>query len=377
MKRIILTTLLFTFIGLNSNAQETVYSVVQEVKPNEWYYEQARLWKAEIDKNNQNAEAWYNYYSAHRALMNRETTEEKRLENRKIGKQIIKDVLAAIPNSFEANHLAYWDIGIGNGGEKYLEKANQIDPNDPRIFDDIMILHAVEQNDEGFKKVTRKIYETEQLPPGLLNWGYNVLSEVDENAIVFVAGDNDTYALWVVQGALGYREDVTVINTSLMLLDDHRERLENKLGMDHFGKIKHQPFHDLYLHFLDNGKNIPAYVAMTAYGQFDVDSISENLYLNGLTYKFCKNDFDNLSVIRRNYEKRYKLDYLDVEFTHHQFYEHLESLKAMYLASMIKLYSHYKVSEQLESAKKLEALIKKISEQTGKTGEVEELLKDC
>ncbi len=47
----------------------------------------------------------------------------------------------------------------------------------------------------------------------------NTLSSLPENAILFVAGDNDTFPLWFLQGGLGERPDVTILNLPLLNTD--------------------------------------------------------------------------------------------------------------------------------------------------------------
>lgn len=363
--------------NLCAQQKETVHSVVVVRHEASWYETQMSLWKADVDKNQKDANAWYNYYSAVRAL--RIISEDEALSKKydELCHDIAKKAYEAVPETFEGNHLMHKDGGTGTADEKYLEKAYAIAPNDPRITDDIMIYGELKRDQKKFHDMAVRLFETQDMPGSMLNWAYNLLAELDENAVVFSAGDNDTYALWIVQEAMNFRPDVQVINTFLIREPKYRSLLFKELGLPQFEmKEDDTDFDKLYQHILKNDKGIPVYASVSALGHFEQVLNMDSMYLTGLAYKYSDESFDNMSVIRRNYEKRYYLDHLEVVFTKHIADERATYFKSLYLPSLIKLYKHYSDCEENEKKKSILDLILRIGKETDQVEEVNLQLKE-
>ena len=373
----------FTFLTcLNAFSQEqkpeTVYSIAKEVKETSWYETQIKLWKAEIDKNSKNGEAWINYYRANRALRNLAPTEEDRNKWDTECKSIHEQVWKAMPKSFEAYFIQYSENGFKKDASEDLLAAQALRPNDKLIQDLLMIHYELKNDSEKRNFYANRLFENNELPAGMLNWGYNILSELDENAVLFTYGDNDTYAPWIIQAAKNFRKDVTIINIHLIQLNDYRDRTLKELGYESFvmeeAKTEEEAkavAKQLYEHFL-KGKR-PVYFSATAVKGFEAD-YGDKLYVTGLAYKYSESNFDNTSIIRRNYEKRYLLDHLKEVFSYNIGDLKAEEFNGMYLPSMIKLYQHYAETEELSKKLELEPLILKIADQSGQQSDVLELL---
>jgi hypothetical protein len=362
-------------LSFNSTAQErhTVLSVTQEMHENSWFIEQQKLWGADVKADKTNAEAWYNYYNATRAL--KILSEDKSTKDNYLKQctEIAENAYAAIPNTFEANHLMWKDCNNDEAKEKYLLDAARISPNDSRAYDDLMVYYEIKRDKENFNEMCMKLYMNRELPSSLMNWGYNVLSELEPNAIVFVHGDNDTYALWLTQSVKEFRPDVIIVNTSMMRMDEYRERILSELNYPVFSG----EYDDLFEFMIENRKDRSFQVSGSAIYGFKDSPIMDSLYLVGLTYLYCDYQFDNVSIIRRNYEKRYLIDYLTEQFSVHPSQDIAGMFDAIYIPSMIKLYKHYCDSEETAKMKKIGALLLKISKKTGQEDQVKKLIKDC
>lgn len=384
MKKIVIGLFFIMATATWAQKPEKVYGFAKELREASWYETQQKLWKAEIDKSDKNGEAWLNYYRAIRALRYIRTNEKGSWDQAVYDEysakcqEILTGASKAIPKSFEYYVISGAEKGATNeSGPDYL-KAAQIRPDDPEILDELMIYYDIEQDIPKKEMYAKKMFEINDMSPYQLNWAYNILSELDENAILFTMGDNDTYATWIVQAQKQFRKDVTVINIYLIQLDDYRNKLLKKLSYAPLdvatkglsAEEAENANRKIYEHFV-KGKR-PVYFVNSE--NHYMKPFEDKLFLTGLATKYCESEFDNLAIIKRNFEKRYLLDYLTEIFSYNITDKNGGHFNGMYLPAMIKLYQHYKESEEVQKKNDLEVLMLKVAEQSGKTKEVNAIL---
>ncbi len=341
-----------------------------ELKPTDWYLKQQQLWKQTLDKDKNNASAWYNYYRVSRNLsrLNPADTRSKDAKDSAL-KDLVDEMEKNVPQSYEFN-LCKWMTG-GNSLEykKYLLKAIELGEGRTEYLPDAVILYEQERNHKKKAEFLQKWLDLGAYSPGLLYYNYNVLIGLEPNAILITNGDNDTYPIWLLQQR-GIRKDVTLLNTSLLYLDGYRNTMFAELGLKPFEPFK-KPFpitmeeyqageKRMRTEMLDilsqNKYKSPVYIAVTC-GDLYAQENQNNFYLTGLCYQYSKTNIDNVALLRKNFELNYALDYLDKDFYFDLSSYYAKESNMNYVVPMVKLWEHYKLCGETSKADKIKLQI--------------------
>jgi hypothetical protein len=233
MNRFFLLLLLgFTFFTASAQKPEPIYSYGRLLKPISYYKEQSVAWKKVIDENPKDAKAWFYYYYTKRNLYYNDTTDKRSNHDRwEEIKQLVDAMGKQVPDSYEYNLCRWMAGGFDMSLLPYLMKANELGEGRTEHYDFMVNIGEIKRDHEQKWKYEKMKYDAGLFSTGLLYYNYNVMMSIPKNGIVIAAGDNDTYPIWALQ-ALGIRKDIMVINTSLILIDEYRDRIFKELGLE-------------------------------------------------------------------------------------------------------------------------------------------------
>ncbi|PLW92582.1 MAG: hypothetical protein C0592_10035 [Marinilabiliales bacterium] len=368
-----LSTLLILIITVLAVAQkpQKIVSFAIEDHDCDWYTTQTDLWGKEIAKDSLNADAWMNYYlaSRYKVIHCTEKMYYPTPEEMQSLTDILNEMKNYVPKSYEYNYLMYYNGGKDPEKNKYLLKAYEIDPERTEIYGDLIVYYEINGKYNDKKLILQKRENKEPASPGMMAWNYNTLYPLDEKAIILTYGDNDTYQKWTLQEVYGVRKDVQVINMSLAMIEEYRNRLFEEAGIEPFTMQVDSTNYMIYSaliveHICKNSGDRPVYISASMSEDLFKD-LKDSLYLEGLVYKYSEERYDNIAVIKRFYEKEMLKDYIVAPIKFDRSKPIVDRSNLNYIPAFIQLYDHYKLSGEKGKAEDLGELIIHIARESG------------
>ena len=216
------------------NKLDKQISFAQESKPHSYYVKQAELWWNEIAKDKTNEMSWYNYFRANRNAQGTANWSKDFVNESpylKLGPDIVKLLEEYIPNTFTYNYVVWCERGFDPTKGHYLLKAYETNSDFEGIHATMVTYTDCIFDYQKRKEVNQKWFERNEMSPGLLNYGYNVLASLEQDAIIFTQHDNDTYPLWMLQDVKNIRTDITILSFDMLLSKSFRDRVFEKYNI--------------------------------------------------------------------------------------------------------------------------------------------------
>lgn len=343
-------------------APQKVESIVKVKHSAEWYKTQERLWKAEVDRNPKNEEAWENYYRTVRYRSWYEDIPEisKRLD------EIIQEMERAIPDTYTYYIIQYYHKGVV-GDAPNMKKAILMRPDNVEMYPDYVSYLMQTGDEELMADILQRWYNSGTYSPTLLNYAYNELCGMKENSIIFVSGDSPTYSKLLVQYGKGVFEDIEVICVSMLWAPNYREQVVKRLGIPELEPMPQaftsQEEADQYvdrmmLHIIKHARR-PTYFSTL----MNIPSFKDKLYSEGLVMRYSEKSYDNLTIKRKNYEELYLTDYLRESFVPETYTASAPKFNLNYIPCFKSLLDHYKRTDNFLRYNELRNLMLRIVEQ--------------
>lgn len=363
MRSIVIIVLLLSHLTCFAEEPEKIFPRTKVIKQTGWYAAQAELWKARTVSRPADPESWLNYFLASKYAQS----------DPAMLTQIVNDASVSIEGTFEYHFMSCLASPFSRTGFDHLRAAQQIQPDHPMLFAELMQMSEFINDIAGRKAYSERLFSTGLVSQSLLNYSYNVLMSVEEDAILFTDSDNTTLPIYVLQDVLGTRRDVTVLNLDMLQESDYRKpklaaidlRLAESVAATKQGLCTLLP---------EQNPGRAFYYALTL-AKDNITSIKDQLYVMGLASHLSAKRVDNLASIRENLENRFLLDYLTVDFNGENEYSAGRVLNSNYLVPMLLLLDHYRSTGESDKAEQLQIQIINIARQSGKSMLVENFLK--
>ena len=232
----------------------------------------------------------------------------------------------------------------------------------------------------SLKDICVRWYQSGEFPAQILNFAYNELASADKDAIIFMGGSLDLYGARMLQNAKDMFNDKKIIVYPFLSSFTYMDKLTEELGIpkykeennDTTGFISPTDFMKTYskkikrqVDYIIRHTNRPVYFSITM-DELSRSAFKDCLHSEGLLMKYSPKSYDNLAIVRRNFENVYLMDYLRETFYPETvatvaFNPQLtEALSLYYVPALKALLQFYKESGDLNHYDKLYLLLKSV-----------------
>ena len=359
----------------DDDTPQRIVSFVKEEHEPEWYAKQAKLWRAVTEREPKNEEAWMALYHATRYHIM--FTDEDYTPLTDIWKAMHK----AVPDTYadymltncHAQFVGFHDgepAAQPDGLERIMQnmvKAIRMRPDEVNAYPDYVACLMKTGDRELLDDILKRWYDSGTYSASLLNYAYNEMIGLPDDAIIFTNGDADTYSKLILQGGKGLFAGVKVVCAPMLWSEHYRETVCRELGItaceppSGATQEEYDAWQERAELYIISQTGRPAYFGAGAKRQ---PSFADKLYSEGLVSRYSERRYDNLAAKRRNYESRYLTDYLYETFVPETYEASAYKLNLNYIPCLKSLLDWYKEEGDKERYRELHTMMTTILRRT-------------
>ncbi len=308
---------------------------------------------------------WGNYYRAERYSNYSKTSNDLTGTEQKDLDAIVKSMEKYVPDSYEYHYLTYLNGNNNTDLVNHLEKAYALDAKSTEVMIAYTSYYEIMGNDAKKKEFCKNLSTAGIYSGAMLEFNYNLLNSLEQNAILITHGENDTYPSWIQQNVKNVRTDIKILYIDLLENDEYREKELKELGIDVSVDIATDKAGFLK-ELASESKTRPVYFANTVAADL-LKPMNANLYLTGLAFKYSETEFDNVAVLKKNWTEKMQLEVLNSDKIKSGSIESKMNLN--YLPGVLLLYENY-LKDGNKEAVKFKELALKLGTEGGKEHQV-------
>lgn len=276
---------LITIIGMATSALSqppTVPRLVDRQLDEASYVELAKQWKDYISKHGESAHALVNLGRAYdySGEIDAAVIAAKRAV------ELDPDYPEAL--AFYAMLMASY-IGDVEGSLDLLERCRQVAPDYgyglTNLATTYMRLGDLAKSDEVFKT----IFKERTISQPLQDYAYNMLVGLPEGAILLTHGDSDTFSPLALQAGMDFRNDVALINMSMLNVAKYREAMFKRYPSirpkKKVPKEYSRPPHQIVIKYFLDEQKVPIFFTAT---NFEYVGSSPKVFIEGFNQRAMK-----------------------------------------------------------------------------------------